>query len=116
MGKLEVFTETPISMAELSGELKKIKKRDKDLSFRGNKTDEYLQQFLTLDEHKAKELLDKINKLNVPRLKEAYIIKLIDMLPTTPDDVKMILQGYTVTVNQDNLKKLAKTIEEFTAK
>jgi DNA-directed RNA polymerase subunit F len=38
------------------------------------------------------------------------------MLPTTPDDVKMILQGYTVTVNQDNLKKLAKTIEEFTAK
>lgn len=103
-------------MAELSAELKKIKKRDKELSFRGTKTEEYLTQFAALDEDRARELFDKLNKLNIPRFKDIHIIKLLDLLPTNPEDVKIILQGYTVTVNQENLKKIAKTIEEFTAK
>jgi DNA-directed RNA polymerase subunit F len=116
MSKLEVFSETPISGSELMQELARIKKRDKELSFRGTKTEEYVQQFISLDHAKSKELFDKLNKLNVPRLKENHIIKLVDLLPVTVDDVKLVLQGSTITVNQDNLKKIAKTIEEFSAK
>jgi DNA-directed RNA polymerase subunit F len=69
-----------------------------------------------LEYSKAKELFDKLNKLNVPRLKENHIVKLVDLLPITVDDVKLVLQGYTITVNQENIKKIAKTIEEFVAK
>ncbi|MFH0978507.1 MAG: hypothetical protein V1837_04360 [Candidatus Woesearchaeota archaeon] len=116
MARLEVFSETPISYSVLASELKRIKKRDKELSFRALKTEEYLQQIIVLEEDKAKELLEKLNKLNVPRLKENHMIKLIDLLPTSPEEVKLILQGYTITVNQDNLKKISKTFEEFMAK
>lgn len=116
MSRLEIFSETPITTAELGAELAKIKKRDKELSFRGTKTEEYISQFTSLEYSKAKELFDKLNKLNVPRLKENHIVKLVDLLPTTPDDVKLVLQGYTITVNQENIKKIAKTIEEFVAK
>jgi DNA-directed RNA polymerase subunit F len=110
---MNVLNESPITMAALRAELDRIKKRDKELNFRGNKTEEYLSHFTQLDERKAKELYAKLEGLKVPRLKDIHITKIVDLLPATPDEVKLVLQGYTVTVNQDNLKRIAKTVEGF---
>jgi DNA-directed RNA polymerase subunit F len=110
---MNVLNESPVTMSELHAELEKIKKRDKDLNFRGNKTEEYLSHFAQLDDKKARELCAKLEGLKVPRLKDIHITKIIDLLPATPDEVKLVLQGYTVTVNQDNLKRIAKTVEAF---
>ncbi|MFH1510641.1 MAG: hypothetical protein ABIF10_03035 [Candidatus Woesearchaeota archaeon] len=113
MARVQILKETAITMAELASEMEKIKDRDKELSFRSQRTEEYLQQFSLVDQKKAKQLFDNISKLNVPRLKENHIAKLIDIMPKTPEDVKLVLQGYSVTINQENLKKIAKAIEEF---
>ena len=110
---MEVINEEPISSVELRAELERIKKRDKELNFRGNKTEEYLGHFVSLDKKKAQELSSKIQAIKVPRLKKVHIIKLMDVMPVTPEEVKLVLQGFTITVNQENLKKLAKAIEEF---
>ena len=111
MTKPEVISENPIAMAELKDELKKIKKRDEELNFRAEQTEEYLNQFVSTKPKEAKDLFKAIDDLGVPRLKPEHIIKLVDLLPTTPDEVKMILQGYTITVTKDNLKKIADVIK-----
>ena len=116
MGKPEIVKEEPITMAELKEELKKIKKRDEELNFRAEKTEEYLNQFQILKEKEAKELRKKIEELEVPRLRPEHIVKLIDILPNTPEEVKTVLQGYTITVTKENLKKIADAIREFTKK
>ena len=110
----EIMSETPVTMAKLSEELEKIKKRDKELNFRAAKTEEYLGQFVKAK--KADELVEKINKLNIPRLREQQITKIIDVLPTTVKDLKMILQGYTMTVSSENLKKIVDVINDFITK
>ena len=110
----ETITEEPITMAELKEELSKIKKRDEALNFRAEKTEEYLNQFAVLKEKQAKELFKKIESLDVPRLKPEHIVKLIDILPTTQDEVKLVLQGYTITVTKENVKRIADAIQEFT--
>ena len=110
----EIMSETPVTMAKLSEELEKIKKRDKELNFRAAKTEEYLNQFVKAK--KADELVEKINKLNIPRLREQQITKIIDVLPATVKDLKMILQGYTMTVSSENLKKIVDVINDFIAK
>jgi DNA-directed RNA polymerase subunit F len=112
----EIMTESPITMAELKDELKKIKKRDEELNFRAEKTEEYLNQFEVLKEKEAKDLFKKIEGLEVPRLRAEHIVKLIDILPTDPEEVKMVLQGYTITVTKENLKRIADAIQEFTKK
>ena len=71
----EIMSETPVTMAKLSEELEKIKKRDKELNFRAAKTEEYLNQFVKAK--KADELVEKINKLNIPRLREQQITKIM---------------------------------------
>lgn len=109
----ETISETPITMAELKEELKKLKKRDIELNMRANKTEEYLNKFSALDSKKATELTKKIVSLNIPRLKENHIVKIIDLLPKTVDDLKLILQGYTLTVSKDNLSKVIGAVKDF---
>jgi|TARA_B100001971_G_C17999764_1_gene436668 DNA-directed RNA polymerase subunit F len=111
MPDAKIISEKPINLLQLKEELEKIKKRDKEVNLRVNKTDEYLQHFASFK--KAKELEEKLTKLNVPRLKEQHIHKIIDVLPTTVKDLKVVLQGYTLTVNNDNMKKIADTVNGF---
>jgi len=108
------MSETPINMAQLKEELAKIKKRDKELNFRATKTEEYLNQFVTLKN--PNELVEKLTKLDIPRLKENHINKIVDTLPATVKDLKVILHGYTLTVNNENLKKIADTVNSFIEK
>ena len=105
-----------MSLFELKEELSKIKKRDKELNFRANKVEEYLNQFVHIKDKQYQEIVEKINKLQIPRLKEQHIYKIIDLMPETVEDLKIILQGYTITVNNENMKKIVDTINEYLAK
>jgi len=116
MVKPEIISEKPITLTELKQEIDNIKKRDKELNFRVGKTEEYLSHFITLSKAKEDELIKKLEKLNVPRLKDAHITKIVDILPKTVDELKIILQGYTITVNNDNLKKIVDVVKDFAEK
>ena len=114
MATINIISEKPLTMAEVKEELEKIKKRDKELNFRAQKTEEYLNQFVTVK--KGKELVEKLEKLDIPRLKEQHIYKIVDLLPKTVKNLKMILQEYTITVNNDNLKKIVDAVSSFLEK
>jgi len=116
MVKPEIISEKPITLTELKQEIDKIKKRDKELNFRVGKTEEYLSHFITLSKAKEEELIKKLEKLNVPRLRDIHITKIVDILPKTVDELKIILQGYTLTVNNDNLKKIVDVVKDFAEK
>ena len=111
----QLIEEVPITMAELKEELARVKKRDKELNMRCTKVEEYLNQFCTLDSKKAAELTKKLEDLKIPRLKDVHIKKIIDLLPKTEDDLKLILQGYILTVNKESLKKIMKVVKDFTS-
>jgi len=111
MSDMQIVSETPMNMYQLKKELEKIRKRDNELNFRANRTEEYLQQVLTLKN--TDELFDKIMKLNIPRLKEQHVHKIIDIAPTTMNELKVILQSYTITVNNDAMKKIVDTLADF---
>ena len=110
---INIVKETPMCLSEAKTELERIKERDKELNFRAQKTIDYLDQMLKLEGKKAKELVDKLAKLEIPRLKEQHVCKLADIMPVTVEEVKAVLQGYAVTITNENLKKIADTIAEF---
>ena len=113
MGDLQIISETPIDSYQLRKELEKIRKRDNELNFRANRTEEYLHQVTEIKD--GDELFDKIMKLNISRLKEQHIHKIIDIMPVTLNELKVVLQSYTITVNNDSMKKIVDTINEFLA-
>lgn len=107
--KLEIVSEKPI----LGADLKEYLEAQKELNFRAQKTVEYLQQICSLDSKKAKNLIKKLEELNIPRLKDIHLYKIIDILPKSIDEVKLVVQGYNVIVSNENLKKIADTVSEF---
>lgn len=112
----KIIEEIPIGLAEIKEELEKIKKRDKELGTRTSRMEDYLNQFNHLSKEEYEKLVDKLKKLDIPRLKEAYIIKIADIIPEKVDDLKIILQGYTLTVTNDNLKKIIDVTSKFVPK
>jgi len=111
--KVTMISEEPISIYDLKKSLDEAKKRDGELGFRAAKTDEYLKNFAKLDEKKVEALRKKVEELNVPRLKNEHICKLIDVLPGDADDVRLVLNSYSVTITNENLAKIADVIKEY---
>jgi DNA-directed RNA polymerase subunit F len=111
--KPKIILETEIPMYEIKHEIDMIKKRDTELNFRAQKTEEFLNTFITLEESKLVELSEKLKKLNIPRLRDAYVYKIVDILPTTAEEVKLVLQGYTITVSMENMKKIADIVKKY---
>jgi DNA-directed RNA polymerase subunit F len=109
----KVQSETPITMAELRSELARIKERDKELGFRGAKAEDYLNTFVKLSPEDSKKLQEEIEGLNIPRLGNDILIKLVDLLPKSVDEMKVILQAYHVTVTKENMQKIIDTIAKF---
>ncbi len=114
MVKPQVISESPISMVDLKEKLKHIKKRDSELNFRATKTDEYLNQLGDLlDAEQTAKLIKKIEELQIPRIKTEHIVKIVDVMPATEDHLKMILQGYILTLSPTNSKKIIDIVKEF---
>jgi len=114
MADMQVISETPIDTSYLKKELERIKKRDNELNFRANRTEEYLIQIGIAKN--GDELFEKVQKLNISRLKDQHIHKIIDVMPTTVNDLKVVLQGYTVSLSNESMKKIVDTINDFLEK
>ncbi|MEK6904095.1 MAG: hypothetical protein AABW87_00715 [Nanoarchaeota archaeon] len=110
MAEIETISETPLTLAEVKEKLDAIKKRDKELGVRANKTKEYLDALI---EEKPENILEKKKKimdLSIGRLKDRHIAKIIDIMPTDLDSLKTIFAGENLTLKQEDLKKILEVL------
>lgn len=110
MGTAKILSEEPISVYELKEDIEKIKRRDKELNYRATRTEEYINHVAT--NKKQKEIYEKIQKLNIPRIKESHIKKIIDINPKSITDLKVAFQGYTISLTNENIKKIIDIFNE----
>lgn len=116
MAKPDILEKRPMNTVLVREALKKIKKRDEELNFRSARTEEYVNAVAKLKAKEAKELVEKLEALDIPRLKPEFIHKIIDTMPQNEKHLKTILQGYTLSVSGENLKKIQAVIDEYLAK
>lgn len=116
MSPMKIIQEKSLNIYEAKKVLEEVKEQQNELNFRAEKTFDYLQQVSELDEKKAKELFDKLTKLNISRLKEPQINAIINLLPKKEEDVKMILQGYSITLTKEAIEQIISAVAEFLGK
>jgi len=110
MSNIELIEEFPLSLTEMKEKLAEIKKRDKELEARALKVEGYVHKFA--QEKKTKELAEKIRKLDVSRLKERNIKKIIDIMPQDIDSLKTLFVGENLTLKQEDLQKIISVIHD----
>jgi DNA-directed RNA polymerase subunit F len=116
MSKPNVESREPISLAELQDHINDISERDEELNYRAGKTEEYINEFAQIERDEYDDLFEALQDLDVPRLKDKHIIKIIDFLPKTTEDLEVILQGYPLTISDDSKEAIVETVtDHFTA-
>jgi len=111
MSEVRILDEVPLGSVDLSERLEKIKKRDKELGTFGMKTQEYLNLFVKLKPKEAETLKKKLEGLEIPRLKDRHIIKVIDIMPKDMDSLRALFSGENITVKPEDLKRIMDTLD-----
>ena len=112
----KIVSQTPLSLAELKQEIERIRQREKEPSIRITRTEDYLNAFVDISPEQGKELHAAISKLAINRLKDEHICKIIDMLPRTAAELKLLMQGYALSLTNEASNKIVELVNEFLAK
>ncbi len=114
MANPQFVEERPVTLAEAKAAIAVIEKRDTELNYRSTKSKEYLEHFGgALSVAKKDELQQKLVDLNLTRLKEEHIVKIIDFLPKTVDDLKTVLQAYPLSMPKKDQEAIIGVVKEF---
>lgn len=71
----------------------------------------FVKKFSKMDPKDAKKLREKLSELNLLKLKQEYISKVIDVFPENQEDLNKIFTD--VSLDEDESKKVLDTIKEF---
>jgi len=94
---------TPLTLTEaidLAGD------SDKEQKFRG-----FAKQFVKISAKDAKAMKEELQKLDLIKLKEDYIIKIVDFLPQDFADITKVLPG--ISLNQDEIDKILEIVKKY---
>src|SRR3989344_1336188 len=105
--------EKPLSLVDVKSIIAKIEKRDTELNYSSNKVKEYLESFVTLSPSQKEELQKKLTELNLTRLKEEQIMKIVDFSPKTTEELKIVLQAYPLSMPKKDQEAIVKTVQEL---
>lgn len=111
MSEFQVLEENPLCLSQLKKSLKDLQ-TEATLNFRAEKTNAYLEAFALYSDKEAAELIKKIQALNIPRLKERHIVKVIDVMPKDVDSLRLLLSTETLTIKDEDLKKILDVIPQ----
>lgn len=113
MSHPEIIDKKALNLAQVKTTLKKIHKRDEELTFRGGKTEDYINEVATITEKAAKDAFKKIESLEISRVKTEHIIKIVDLLPESPEQLKIMLTGFNLTLKKEDLEQIVNALDEF---
>ncbi len=105
----KLIEEKYLTEAEVKELLKKIDK--KEMTEEQKKAMEHVES-VKLSLKKVKELEEKLKELKINKLKPKFIVKIIDFLPQTYDDLKVILQTSSVAFNKEEIEKILEVVKE----
>lgn len=109
----KVLNEEPMNMVQVKDALSRIRKRDGELNYRANRTEDYVNNICLLSAKQADELFKKLESLKIPRLREQQLHKIVDIMPKTSDMIKAVMQGFNISITNDNAKKIVDVVKDF---
>lgn len=86
---MNILSRTPLTLAESKALIKNIEEKPILV--------EYFKSFSHLTADKAKECVKQLHALNSPKLNDAHIVKLVDVLPKDVEDVNKVCNDVGLT-------------------
>ena len=75
-------------------------------------TADFIKKFTKMSSSDAEKLKKELMALDIVKLKEEDIIKIIDFMPEDAEDVRKIFSGYDISLEQDEINKILETLKK----
>jgi len=94
----------PFSMAEAIEYIRKDDEKETEII-------EFIKKFNKLKSKEAKELKQEIERLGIIKIKPEYAVKIVDILPDTPEELNKIFVD--VNLDEDETRKILESVKRF---
>ncbi len=104
MSNYEVISKEGISNSEVLDFVNK-REKEKELTYREEKTKEYLKKTTKLKLSDFKKAKEELLALEIPRISQDHIIKILDIMPKSGTELRAIVShSGTILVDEDSSK------------
>ncbi len=88
------------------------KRKEKgELSFETRKTMNYLNAVVKIAPEKARKIVEEVSRL--PLVSEEMAIKIAEILPEIPDEVRVIFAKERITLGQEEIEQILDIVKKY---
>lgn len=99
-----ILKNDPLSMAEAEDYVKGAEVENTEVLG-------FINKFTEIKGKSAVEMRQKIKDLDLIQIGDAHIVKVVDLMPETNEELSKILSN--VTISEDDIKKILDIVSEF---
>jgi len=108
---MKVKEEKFITWAEAKKILEKRTADIGELGYEQKNALEHLKRFSKLSSKKTQELITELRKTE--RLKDKHIMYIINMLPKTPEDLKVLFSNEMIELGESDQKRILSAVKKY---
>lgn len=105
-----MILQRPVSLPEIKDILKDRAEAGVDLTYEQNLTNEYAKKFAKISASKAKKLAEQVREVNA-EVPEDVIAKILDFMPTSLDEMRLIVPK-TIKLEDADQSKIVELVKE----
>lgn len=75
-------------------------------------TADFIKKFTKMSLSEANKLKQELMALDIVKLKEEDIVKIIDFMPEDAEDLRKIFSGYDISLEQDEITKILEILKK----
>jgi len=112
MSNYEIVSKEPIGNPQVKEELEK-KESERELYYREEKSKEFLNEFTKLSKENFDKAREEIEGLEIPRLSQEHIIKILDIMPNNGTELRAITSHSGTVLVDDNVSKILEVLDKY---
>lgn len=107
----KVLTEKITPLSEVK-EILESRSKEGELKYEQRLTLDYASKFAKIKSGKAEKFIKELMGA-VDKVKERQAIKIADLLPVTPDDVRVIFAKERFSLTENEIKKILEIVDKY---
>jgi DNA-directed RNA polymerase subunit F len=107
---MKVKETRPIGMPEAKKIMVSVEKK-KELGYEQKIALEHLNKFTKIDQAEAEKFLEEMSK--VLRMSPETMVKILDIAPQNPDELRMIFAREKFSLKEDEIKRILEIVKKY---
>ena len=112
MANYTVISQKPTHSSFVLEEIEK-EADSRELSYREEKTLEYLKEFSKLSKKEVQNALQELQALEIPRLELVHLIKILEIMPANGQELRAIVSHGGVVVVDDVVAQILEILKKY---